>query len=266
MYAFFTPPNLETAQENQLSSAIAKIAQAFRLEAQVFHATTIHDSITKAYAAGANVFIPVGDPHWFDVVLTASIQHRPADRNLPTYCHIVPPSHMPILQDQYLAYQLKRKMSILAARRLSKRFLYRAGDFYFLDSLSLHSQQQTMVQLELELDLVNSSQLSCSLETSQLSFQSYHHAEHTDTGLLYLVAERPAIRGTEKFKATSPLAALPGNLSAGETETMLRLPLKNAVIKGAKELQTEHQKFALPLRVAPLTEKITVIEAKNTLE
>lgn len=266
MYAFFIPYHLESPEKIRLKTAIAKIAQAYRLEAQVFHEDPLEASITKAYQAKSTVFIPVGNTEWFDTVLTSSIKHLPAGHKLPTYSHILPPARVLVLQDQYLTYQLRRKMATLAARRLTKRFLYRAGDFYFLDSLTLQRADQKLASLDIELDLVNQSHLRCQLETSQLTFQSYQHAEHADTGLLYLLAQRPALRGSEKIRSTQPLADMSKNLAVEKHETMLRLPLNNAVIHGARALHAVGRDFLLPLRVAPLAEKITVIEAKNTLQ
>ena len=155
-------------------------------------------------------------------------------------------------------------MGILAARRLNKHHLYRFGDNYFLDAVTFSTQANAQSKLRLDLDLVNDSQLTCDLEVSSMTFQAYTHAEHPETPLLYLTAERPNVQGTDKLQTDRPIAHLSAKISLHQHEPVLRLPIRDGRITSAHGLTYQNQALSLPLRIAPLPDTVTVIQAKKS--
>ena len=270
MYAFFIPPYIEQKDRELLASAIAKVAQNFRFEAQVFHEQPLKESVLKAYAVQATVFIPLGDNQWFDQILTQSVQSLTTGGKLPTFHHLVAPSSIsgpvPALKEQYLHFRLRQKMSVLAARRLNKRFLYRAGGHYFIDTIQIRSQSDNPAHFSLELNLVNQGELQCDFEATELTLQAFHHADHDQVGLLYLSAQRPTLHGSKKIQSKQPLARFSSQITTKQSEPILRIPIKNVLVQSSSKIAIDGQDISLPLRIGPLAEKITVIEAKNTLQ
>lgn len=267
MYALLISPELskkDSLHAEKFASNLAKTAQSFRLEAQVFQSLSVREDVQKAYAAHSSVFVAFGDQAWLDNVITQSVHQLPKHAKLPAYARFDIPAQVPILHDQFTSHFLRQYMGILAARRLNNHHLYRYGDNYFLDTVSFEGQANSQSKLHLYLDLVNDSQISCELEASVLTFQAYTHAEHPETPLLYLTAERPNLQGADKLQTDKPIALLPTKISLRQNEPILRLPVRGARITGTCALTHQDQPLSLPMRIAPLPDIVAVIEAKKS--